>query len=575
MGSEADSRVSGVLSDFASVCAEDADPAERATFFSTLANNQDLQAGLLDAFAGDQWDDESLPRALDLLLKWSRHIRQQQQQGKSHLVFQFLPSIIAASLALRRDRGAAGSRRRHLQELEAFLLSLHNQEAEQTASAPVSEQVFSVPTLVQSSVYHDGNRLAADGGTEQDRVLVRLPQFKTIPVPSHHPGAGFTSRMMVVESLYRLFNSGLGDYSKAAVEKFVKSTQRLLQRGYGSKSAVKGAGGGRVHLTAPVLVEMLHGAYFSIYNGFQVVGAQIVELIRQRGSSLGSPQVLVAVSAVRTLILTSGPSHLPSAASISTPSQIAKNLITNASFRAKKISDDIVKVQNQELAAAASSAKDPMASNLKALANMSSISEEVVEDLITGHHDRTPAKSGHHQGKENKLISKDKLKVKLPNLPVTGFKKRVSESDSAGEKGFGRSGSQGMGDKKQDKKRDKDKSKEEGGGGGLELKPLAKALSSRGGGDKKKSSKTTTAAMAAAASNANNDTSSTDSATALMPSNGNSQQQQQPEDEKDASSLSKAEPIESMEQVEALIQQRRLPAETITIHSPESGTTIF
>jgi hypothetical protein len=33
--------------------------------------------------------------------------------------------------------------------------------------------------------------------------------------------------------------------------------------------------------------------------------------------------------------------------------------------------------------------------------------------------------------------------------------------------------------------------------------------------------------------------------------------------------------IESIEQVEELIQMKKLPPETISIHSPESGTTLF
>ena len=39
--------------------------------------------------------------------------------------------------------------------------------------------------------------------------------------------------------------------------------------------------------------------------------------------------------------------------------------------------------------------------------------------------------------------------------------------------------------------------------------------------------------------------------------------------------VTKASDIESMEQIEALIQMKKLPPETVTIHSPESGTTIF
>ena len=71
---------------------------------------------------------------------------------------------------------------------------------------------------------------------------------------------------------------------------------------------------------------------------------EVVELIRQRASAQGCPSLLLTADAVRTVVLSNGPSQLP-AASITTPSQIAKNMITNASFRAKKIGDDIPKVQ--------------------------------------------------------------------------------------------------------------------------------------------------------------------------------------------------------------------------------------
>ena len=79
----------------------------------------------------------------------------------------------------------------------------------------------------------------------------------------------------------------------------------------------------------------------------------MVELVRQRASAQGCPSLLLTADAVRTVVLSNGPSQLP-AASITTPSQIAKNMITNASFRAKKIGDDIPKVESEAAAAAAS-----------------------------------------------------------------------------------------------------------------------------------------------------------------------------------------------------------------------------
>lgn len=40
-------------------------------------------------------------------------------------------------------------------------------------------------------------------------------------------------------------------------------------------------------------------------------------------------------------------------------------------------------------------------------------------------------------------------------------------------------------------------------------------------------------------------------------------------------SVLQASDIDSLEQIEALIKSKTVPAETVTIHSPESGTTIY
>ena len=40
-------------------------------------------------------------------------------------------------------------------------------------------------------------------------------------------------------------------------------------------------------------------------------------------------------------------------------------------------------------------------------------------------------------------------------------------------------------------------------------------------------------------------------------------------------SVLQASDIDSLEQIEALIKNKTVPAETVTIHSPESGTTIY
>ena len=129
--------------------------------------------------------------------------------------------------------------------------------------------------------------------------------------------------------------------------------------------------------------------------------------------------------------------------------QIAKHMITNASFRAKKISEDIPKV-----------VETAMDQHLKAklMTNMKSITEECGGDLPelvenvggnSGQHGtssttlntKTPTKNLVESAKltRDKLISKDKLMAKLPNaLGKVGIHKNKAERhEKVSESGAG------------------------------------------------------------------------------------------------------------------------------------------
>ena len=60
---------------------------------------------------------------------------------------------------------------------------------------------------------------------------------------------------------------------------------------------------------------------------FQVAGNQILDHIHNRASVSGSPEVLLLSNSIKSLVLASSPSQVQSA-HVSTPVQIAKNMIT-------------------------------------------------------------------------------------------------------------------------------------------------------------------------------------------------------------------------------------------------------
>ena len=81
---------------------------------------------------------------------------------------------------------------------------------------------------------------------------------------------------------------------------------------------------------------------------FQLDTNRIVEMIHIRASLSGSTDVLLLSNAIKNLASNSSPSQISTSSSqqASTP-VMAKNMITNASFRAKKMHTDIPKVKGE------------------------------------------------------------------------------------------------------------------------------------------------------------------------------------------------------------------------------------
>jgi hypothetical protein len=198
---------------------------------------------------------------------------------------------------------------------------------------------------------------------------------------------------------------------------------------------------------------------------------------------------------------------------VSTPVQLAKNMITNASFRAKKMQMDIPKVQVE----AAPDEGNTSTTSVAGKPNLVSMTSIVEEDGA-----KTPTKS-----EATKVFNPDKLIAKLRKKTISDERGIGSSSEAPllkAKASFERK------DKRENQKSDKKKTKERPEK--LEMsshnEPPPLILSSING----------------------------DSASAA-PSNSSSQE---PDTE---------------EKVAELIKKNNLPAETITIHSPESGTTIF
>ena len=246
------------------------------------------------------------------------------------------------------------------------------------------------------------------------------------------------------------------------------------------------------------------------------MATQIVERIHARASLAGCSDILLLSNSIKSLLISSSPSQVSTSHVSTTPVQLAKNIITNASFRAKKMPTDR-DIPNIQVDASALEESGSSPITKTALNSMAAIDEEVdgggggVGQHPKDSEEKTPSKS------ESKGLTRDKL--------IGKFRKKTLSEDHV--LGMSDTKSKTSIDKKEKKEPKVDKKKAKERPDKLDMPNEGTPLVSNLNGD-----------STSAASNSSKE-------------------------------------YDSVEKVEELIQMKRLPPETITIHSPESGTTIF
>jgi hypothetical protein len=278
----------------------------------------------------------------------------------------------------------------------------------------------------------------------------------------------------------------------------------------------------------------------------------MLDLIDERAAANAWPSVLMVASSIKRLSVSCGSSQT-NVNVTSTPGQLAKHMITNASFRTKKISDDIPKVLADDEGNNGANLATPTTVRMK------SIVEDAEDELTSPPSSGKPAKfssssnnnNGGEIGKQH-TSNKEKLMAKLPNslkVTMTGGKKERTHSDANNDR---------------ESSTDKEEKKS---GNKLNVDKLVKS-------EKKKSSKLQVASTLSPATNMAVSSGSVGGGGSPSPTSLNSGSAFARSQNGDGVSVN-SKTIESIEQVEELIQMKKLPPETISIHSPESGTTLF
>jgi len=286
------------------------------------------------------------------------------EKGYRKFTIQFIPNLVYLYLQNYSEKHEFSC-------LETLLISIHNIEQ---SDAEHSRKSFKVPSIGTSSIYHDANlisesRIFAMPDTCMERGNGNNSATCGSPhVPLSHINA--QNRNKVVSHLFSVFSYMLGTLTKECLEWSCRVSSRMIIRGfeqdgrhngarthyrvpsYGSESTASRLSSkppvNRIYLPSSVYLDLLNLSYFAIANSYGVAsGVKLAKDIEFRAKYECAASVILVSRAVAQLAATSS-GNIAETPQLATPSVLTKNMITNASFRTKKLEGDIPRVENDE-----------------------------------------------------------------------------------------------------------------------------------------------------------------------------------------------------------------------------------
>ncbi|XP_052871930.1 hyccin isoform X1 [Anopheles cruzii] len=298
---------------------------------------------------------------------------------------QFVPMLIYLylnSVALGDKKGC--------RSIETLLICIYNIEVSSDDGSPKVVS-FRMPVLAQASVYHEEKSLQPsdlrrwEENSNKDINWGPLPSIESINAQN---------RLKVMTALLFTYNQQLSQIHKPALYHLCKTTSLLVNQGfpklpgghvhrssYGSDPispqqplAVLAAPSHvvrpppRIAINAQFLVELAHANYFAMFNEFASAAMEAVTDLHSRACYEMLPEVILVTNAIRNSLHANpsgqpcdGPMGISVALTPATTTvTVSKSMITNASFRTKKLPDDL----EVEFVAALQSAQQEMMSKL-------------------------------------------------------------------------------------------------------------------------------------------------------------------------------------------------------------------
>ncbi|KAG5897445.1 hypothetical protein JTB14_002706 [Gonioctena quinquepunctata] len=264
------------------------------------------------------------------------------RSGETHLkrfALQFIP--VLAFLHLSNKSYTA---------VQTLLVSLYNLEVIDSKGQPRTLS-FRIPSIAQSSIFHDSSNLepafiAENSLRRWEECNTKLVSWGPLPQVEC---LNAQNRQRVVTALIFLYNQQVCNVAEQGVEQTCRGISRLIMQGFNnnmdsnrssiaSDVSIQQGILPRIPVSSPLLIELLHTVYHAAVR-CGGIAVQVLHDVIHRASYETYTEVLLAANSVKNLLQNS-----PAVSAAPRPSHsqsISKSMITNASFRTKKLPDDI------------------------------------------------------------------------------------------------------------------------------------------------------------------------------------------------------------------------------------------
>ncbi|XP_055917942.1 hyccin isoform X2 [Eupeodes corollae] len=329
---------------------ESLQPSEMQSFASLHENNQEIAEAIYTIFNERLKYPELIHGICNQFLSFYRS----NEDGLKKFPMQFVPVLIYVYL-----NSVAMGDKKGCRSVETLLICIYNSEitAEDGTPKVVS---FRLPLLAHASIYHEEKNLPLTDLRRWEENCNR--EIKWGPF-SQIESINAQSRMKVMTALLFSYNHHLSLTQKNTLLHLCRMASQIVNQGFTKPGHAHRTSYGsdptnvlvprpppRIPLSSNFLVELVHAIYFAMFNGFGTIAIQTLEDIHNRGIFEMYSDVVLVTSAVKNSLHAnpSGqPSDGPMGLSVAlTPSTnaapiVSKSMITNASFRTKKLPDDL------------------------------------------------------------------------------------------------------------------------------------------------------------------------------------------------------------------------------------------